>query len=948
MRACRFLLLSIFLGSCAGNPAEERPYMPPLEPSAPELPELVPAGPADQRLADILTLEDYRGPPLRPLAAPKVIASLDFDDPEEALPALWSAGETDLSLSRVPDGLGGHAVEIRGSSSAPAGIPIALWPLRQHAAYEIQYRIRTEAFRAGGGQKVKSATPVVQYLNRPGVADLESVWREALYATPGSSLPRAFRPTHDGRATNAWQSASVRIEPGGGVSHAALSIAYSSPASGQADDFKGQARGALLVDAVQVLEIDRDYARAHAQPGLHPRQVRVSSRGRGGMESTRDALQAPSGSTWSKRLTLGENAAFRTSVMADLNHAEHGREGLYRFSLHVDGEEAWRLDLNSLAEPMMRGWQEVEVDLSRFGAGERLVELRTEAIDGATASDALLWSDPRLVAAEANPGRTVVVVCIDTLGAHRLGFEGGRDGVSPVLDRLAAEGVAFRQAMSSAPWTLSATGALLTGYHPKDTGIGTYNPGNLSTHNPTPIPEQVETLAERLRGAGWDTEGALSNPFLHRRFRTDLGFRRFTDFSTTPDKGQAAIGVQLVLDWLDQPTGGDRYFYLHLLDPHTPYGPPKAELTRMRAPDYDGRWKDGVSSGDLHKVIMGRDKPTSAERQHLLDLHDAEILFTDRQVGRIVDRLRELPNPSLLVITSDHGEEFWEHEAMEHGHALYTEVLRVPFIFWGHGLTPGRSVEEVVSTGRMAATLLEWGGLPADPGSRSGLSMEPSLMPALSGGNEGLDLPVYAGHLLYGNERMTVIQGLEQYIYNLRSTRRKDGRAVPAASAAERYDLSEDPLQTRNLLGKGDPLALHRALLPAFLSTVKDRLVVVVDQGSSTDSIRIEIDAPGGLDRWAWDLVAPGPDGSQPDFRQDLDPAGGEASFQTRSRLAAFAVHPTHGPEGATLSVEIGGRQMDGIAFEVLDAPPSLEAAGSEPRVTAFYTPPPPWVNQRR
>ena len=942
------LIGGLMLGCGSGSQQDDAEFMPPIAAQQVSFEALAESGPGDLRLDDLFGPEDYQGPPLLTPAPPKVLFEQDFEG--ETLPAPWTADGSALKLSRVEVPGGGHAMSVGGGSKVASGVPLSVWEFRPYASYSVEYAIRTEGFKGAGGQRIKSGTPLFQYLNWKGAVEGSGGLREKFFANPTelrTSTPREFRPTQDNRDTTGWQQNVVDITPPPNWSHGALMLAYAMPISGKVEDVKGNARGTVFVDNLRVVEHDRDYARAHQRPGGWERLLRIDRRIRG-IEETRDALHAPSGSTWSKVLDLPDGARFAASVLADLDRQTAKRADTYRFSVVVDDDVAWSTDLNPLGKGGNSGWQDVDVDLSAF-TGSHKIELRSEALGGSPASDRLVWSEPRIIADQAKPGRTFVFIVIDTLGAHRLGYEGGAEGVSPALDRVAASGTVFRDAISPSPWTLPSTASLLTGYLPSMSGVGTYRPGDLSTHNPKGFAPDLPTLAERLRDAGWQTEAALSNPFVNKRFGTDRGYRRFADFGSTPDKGQAAVGVQRVLDWLDRPTGGDRFFYLHLLDPHTPYGPPKSEMLRFREPNYEGRWADGINSGDLHKVIMGRDKPTEPERQHIINLHDAEILFTDKQIARIIDKLEHLDTEALLVVTSDHGEEFWEHDSMEHGHTLYPEVVRVPLIFWGHKVTQGQQIEEAVSTSRIAATIAEL----ADVAIGQGPAPELSMAAAMQGRPQeaGLDQALTSGYLLYGMERMMIRQGTQKYIYNMRATRRRDGRAVAASSPSEHYQLDEDPFQASSSLGKSDPIELHRALTPTILESMKGRLVVLVDnkdEGRAVD-IDVRIEAPGGLVRWAWDYLAPGPKGKQPDFKQDIDPVGGEARFTTSARSAMFAVAPLGPVDAARVTVSVNGVVLiDNLPFEQLKAPPvkAADPAGDSPRAFVFHTPGPGWPSE--
>ena len=932
-----FALLSAasLVGCSTCSPSEgDWAVQPPIDHIDANLPVPVSGGPNDILLQDILTIEDYSGPALTVLDGPTVLWSEVFEDPDFSGLRIWSpeGASHDLSQSIVTSD-GNRYLEVEGSTSVPAAILLDHISIKPYFEYYLHYRVRYLDFQGAHGNQMRNGSASFAYHSHAS----EEEWFNAPLGTPGTSIPRDFRPAVQNGGTTAWQEETVGIRPPRGRSYGGFFFSFSVPQSGKSEDMKGTAKGSIALDDLQVIEVPSDWVRAHQVSNGHPRTLRLTAPGPDNLQSTRDALHAPTGSSWTKRILLPEEAQFDSAILLQPDGTHASRNGAYRFSLVVDGivEAHWD---QSLTNPKHRQWFPVAHDLSHIQPGEHTITLRVEAIDGARPLDTLAWSGPRIFRKDPRTARTVVLVVIDTLGNHRLGHNGGREGVSPILDQMAREGTVFRQAWAAAPWTLASTSGLLTGFDPDSTGTGDYRPGDRSTHNPTPIHMSVTTLAERLQANGWDTEAALSNPFLHRRFNTDQGFRRFTDFGSSPDQGQAAVGIRKVLEWLDRPTGGDRFFYVHLLDPHIPYRAPRANTARFVDPDYQGTGSGGLSGADFAPFVNRKKKPSKEELANMLALHDAEIHYTDEQVGRLMDALRKQASETLVIVTSDHGEEFWEHESVEHGHTLYPEVLGVPLIFWGHGI-PSQSDSNPVSILSVPATILEWAktDVPAD--------IAPSLFEPIAARASIPYEAVTASHLLYGDQRFILRQGDEVYIYNVAETRSRTTRAVVAKAPAEYYDLSTDPAMYHNRIESIDVLPIHRKLLPKVAASMDDRIVVVVvPQGTDDVPIEVEVLSPSGVGQYMWDYIAPAKGSSDVPRTIDVDPREGIARARTTSRLAMFGIHAADTPDKVEVRVRVAGGEAEHIPVHALDdIPPNI---GESPGITAFWTPAPPWNNQ--
>ncbi|MBL8862771.1 MAG: sulfatase [Planctomycetes bacterium] len=330
----------------------------------------------------------------------------------------------------------------------------------------------------------------------------------------------------------------------------------------------------------------------------------------------------------------------------------------------------------------------------------------------------------------------MLLVAIDTLRADALGHAGGRAGVSPRLDALAAESVRFQAAFAHAPWTLPSFASLFTSLPPEAHGAGGDVSGGWRALEP-----RFTTLAERFQDAGYATHAIVNVDFLTAPFGTAQGFDT-VDAQVAPDNHgvrRAGPTTDAALAWLDARGAQPSFLFVHYFDPHAEYDPPPAWRARF-ALDAD-RDSTAFRFGSREHVVrhrLGRmplDAPTLARARAL---YDGEVAYVDHEVGRLLDGLHErgLDARTIVILTSDHGEEFGEHGSWEHGHTHFDELLHVPLLVRAPGLAP-RAVDAPVGLVDLGPTLCTLAGLSV-PATFGGRDLAPALraqgpLPALEG-----------------------------------------------------------------------------------------------------------------------------------------------------------------------------------------------------------------------
>ena len=307
-------------------------------------------------------------------------------------------------------------------------------------------------------------------------------------------------------------------------------------------------------------------------------------------------------------------------------------------------------------------------------------------------------------AAKARAQPDILLVSIDSLRADHLGCYGYEKPTSPVIDRLAREGVRFSTAVSTTSWTLPAHAAMFTGLYDSTHGV---------IDNGLALPPAARTLAEELRSAGYRTAGFFGGPYLHPVFGLSQGFDVYESCMSASRGASSETELKHVLDPDDKTSHGDvtgprtleaverllskedparpLFAFVHLWDVHYDYQPPENYWRRFD-PDYSGALdaRDLAHNKAIHEGMPARDL------QHLIALYDGEIAFTDEILGRMLEawgRRRDLAN-TVVVVTADHGEEFFEHRGKGHQKTLFDEVIRVPLVvWWPKGLPAARVVD---------------------------------------------------------------------------------------------------------------------------------------------------------------------------------------------------------------------------------------------------------------
>jgi arylsulfatase A-like enzyme len=410
---------------------------------------------------------------------------------------------------------------------------------------------------------------------------------------------------------------------------------------------------------------------------------------------------------------------------------------------------------------------------------------------------------------EARPKPNVLLITVDTLRAD---FGGA---AAPALAAWSERAVVFEQGRAPTSWTLPSLASVMTGDYPSTTGCFDMR---------SKLDDSFSTLAERLAAAGYATSAVASHLFLRPDYGLAQGFDTYnTDLVKNLMKSHEAISspgvTQRALEWLDEhqttDAGAPFFLWAHYFDPHEVY--------------------------HEHKGFVERYGATSE-----LDRYRNEVGFTDQWIGRLLGGLkaRGLDDNTIIVLIADHGEEFEDHGGLRHGHTLFDELVRVPFVIsvpGQAGLYGGRVAPKRLATAASSVdvlpTLLELCDVNLGGDDLAGQS----LVPALLGDPEAIEAP----RPLLAELRLREGRAADAVLFDgWKLIVHRDGERQ---GQAELYNLVADPAELNDLaLVELDRVAQYRELLTALLTQAETR-AARFQRGQNEDLDAADVESLGDL-----------------------------------------------------------------------------------------------------
>lgn len=501
-------------------------------------------------------------------------------------------------------------------------------------------------------------------------------------------------------------------------------------------------------------------------------------------------LEQIAGSRLKWRMKIGPDAYFSFIPLG----TQKGCVCTYHFGVRDGGEvkDLYRVEVPTVG-PIAAAT--VEVDLSAYAGREVDLLFQVDApaetlvpVPGSPFPTALVGSPafyqrqerPAEQPAAAAPDRpNILLIGVDTLRADHVGAWGRTPSLTPSMDRLAEQSDVWLDAFTAFNVTNPSFASIQTGLYGKNHGVYDLQ---------TPLPPSHTTLAEHLKGAGYETMAIISAAHLGDH-NSGLG-QGFQDVTRATEHFSGELAVDMTLDWIAGRKGRSPFFiWLHLFDPHTPHTPPQPFALGFRPANPFGlepvrAWVPFRQPGPrtFDEPVLGANR----------DLYDGEVAYLDRQIGRLLGFLESrggLDN-TLIALVADHGESLGEHGVRYRHVGLHDTTTHVPLMIrWPGREQKGRRIEGLVQSIDLFPTLLNAAKLEVPP--QDGIDLR-----ELTGDGKHGRRAVFAEHS--GKLGLMVRTADAAYILSQGNT-----RFFP--DGASFYDLKADPGETRNLAGQGLP-----------------------------------------------------------------------------------------------------------------------------------------------
>ncbi len=271
---------------------------------------------------------------------------------------------------------------------------------------------------------------------------------------------------------------------------------------------------------------------------------------------------------------------------------------------------------------------------------------------------------------------SIVLITIDTLRADHLSCYGYERKTTPTIDKIAEKGILFKNAIAPSSWTAPSMVSLFTSVYPTNHEVVHGFVNNREIFDQEIFSDKLTTLTEILKANGYTTFGVSSNLHLSEQ----CGFARGFDYFKNLSFRQASFVNKTPYLWENTIKNSDKFFlWIHYFDPHHFYHPRKPWIEQYSSDALTKELYFSKKTMKELKPLIPLLKEDPKAMSHLIALYDSEINYVDSYLGKLIKKL-ELDKNTLMIITSDHGEEFLEHGKLDHGNNLYSELINIPLI----------------------------------------------------------------------------------------------------------------------------------------------------------------------------------------------------------------------------------------------------------------------------
>ncbi len=379
--------------------------------------------------------------------------------------------------------------------------------------------------------------------------------------------------------------------------------------------------------------------------------------------------------------------------------------------------------------------------------------------------------------------KNVILISIDTLRADHMSCYGYARNTTPILDTFSKEGYLFKNVTSTSSWTAPAMASLFTTLMPSQHDIkhGVYKSGSI--YGQEVLDESHVTLAEVLKENGLTTFGISSNPHMTEELGFAQGFDCFTLCKFRDAEEVSKTAIELMTKHKDSKPF---FLWVHYFDPHWPYRKREPWIYDY-VPGYNAELKRFYHM-NLPKVrtAAGIEKGSSI-LQKLVALYDSEINYVDQSIGKLLDAVYGIED-TMIIMVSDHGEGFLEHNSLDHGYQLYEEFINVPLIIKHPAKrSEKKSFHTPCSIIDIPLTILDWLDI-KNTYHFQGKSLLPLIMEKTPDEVDGSDRIIFSELNRFGKDLTSLRIGKWKYIHDFKNKKE------------ELYDLSVDPGETINVL----------------------------------------------------------------------------------------------------------------------------------------------------
>lgn len=413
----------------------------------------------------------------------------------------------------------------------------------------------------------------------------------------------------------------------------------------------------------------------------------------------RKAITLKSPSTLSYYVDVPEQAQLSLRVGA-VGEGASGKASIVVTPEHGKAKTLTSVDLGA-------AWKDVKVSLADFAGQVVKVDFVAEG------SGEVAWASPSIMVPAADlkaakPSKSTVVLLIDTLRASKLQVYNPKEVVkTPAIDAIAKEGTIFTAAQAPENWTKPSVASVLTGLYPLTHG---------AKKTESKLPEDALMVSEVFKDNGYATATFLANGYVSDKFGFKQGWDYYTNYIREQKSTEAENVFGEAAKWIEKNKDKKFFVYIQTIDPHVPYDPPQEYLDMYDPGEYTGIVTPRSTPDLLEKAKRNPPKVTfnARDKKRVESLHNAEISYHDHHLAAFIEKLKKLGlyDDIMFVVTSDHGEEFYEHKSYGHGHSVYQELINVPLMFRMPGVVPaGKRIDETVGTLDVTPTVLSAAGI---------------------------------------------------------------------------------------------------------------------------------------------------------------------------------------------------------------------------------------------